>query len=319
MVRILIGLLLATGWPAARAAVPFETAADVYLAAAVRDQIRPSLATMPAHVRQMFASDGSALSPEQLGALDTAAKRSFRIDVFEPSAIAAFAKGLDAASAAKAATFLESDIGRRMVADDVALAALPEATIDQVMDGSLAAPSTPQRDALVERLERAAQSTESTVRVFIGLGEAVAAGTAVGSGLDPAAVGRRAHASGEAGRAELEAKLRVSMRRMLAYGYRDMSDADLKRLLAFLESPAGKRYVEAYDAAMGAGFDAMGRRCGERLGESLRELAMAKADARAIGMPGDAGAAPAAPPAPTGAEPPPTPGLPPTTTPPSQP
>ena len=60
-----------------------------------------------------------------------------------------------------------------------------------------------------------------------------------------------------------------------------MSDSDLKHLLAFLESPAGKRYVTAYNASMGAGFDAMGRRSGEQLGESLRELAQAQLDAPA--------------------------------------
>jgi hypothetical protein len=66
------------------------------------------------------------------------------------------------------------------------------------------------------------------------------------------------------------------MRRFLAYSYRDLSDSELKRLLSFLESPAGVRYVTAYNASMGAGFDAMGKRTGERLGESLRELAQAK-------------------------------------------
>ena len=45
---------------------------------------------------------------------------------------------------------------------------------------------------------------------------------------------------------------------------------------SFLQSPAGVRYVKAYNASMGAGFDAMGKRTGERLGESLREIAQAK-------------------------------------------
>jgi hypothetical protein len=68
------------------------------------------------------------------------------------------------------------------------------------------------------------------------------------------------------------------MRRFLAYSYRNLSDSDLKHLLAFLESPAGARYVTAYNAAMGAGYDAMGKRTGEQLGESLRELAQAQFD-----------------------------------------
>ncbi len=298
MIRVLSCLLLAGAWQAAQAAVPFEAAADLYQAAAVRGQVRPALATMPKHIRQMFTvSGGEHLTDVQLGALDAAAKRGFRIDVFEPSAIEAFAHNLDPATVAKAQAFLASALGRQMVADDVALAALGEANIDEVMSGALAAPTTPRRDALIERLERAAMSTESTVQVFLSMGEAVAVGTAVGSGLDPGAVRERARKSVDATRAGLEQNMRESMRRLMAYGYRDMSDADLEHVLKFLESAPGKRYVTAYNAAMDAGFDAMGRRCGERLGESLRELAMAQADARAVGTPADP-ATPAAPPPP---------------------
>jgi hypothetical protein len=104
----------------------------------------------------------------------------------------------------------------------------------------------------------------------------VAVGTAIGSGLDQKSIAERAKKSGDAGRAELEDSMRVPMRRFLAYSYRDLSDSELKHLLSFLQSPAGVRYVAAYNASMGAGFDAMGKRTGERLGESLRELAQAK-------------------------------------------
>jgi hypothetical protein len=108
------------------------------------------------------------------------------------------------------------------------------------------------------------------------MGQAVAIGTAIGSGLDQQSVAERAQKSGEASRAGLEQDMRAPMRRFIAYSYRDLSDSDLKHVLAFLESPAGAHYVSAYNAAMGAGYDAMGRRTGEQLGESLRELAQAK-------------------------------------------
>ena len=165
-----------------------------------------------------------------------------------------------------------------MVAADVAAATLGEANIDKVMNGELAAPSTPKRDAIFEKLERATHSTESTVQIFLSMGQAVAVGTAIGSGLDPKSVAERARKSGEASRAGLEEDMRLPMRRFLAYSYRNLSDSDLKHLLGFLESPAGKRYVTAYNASMGAGFDAMGKRTGEQLGESLRELAQAQFD-----------------------------------------
>jgi hypothetical protein len=108
------------------------------------------------------------------------------------------------------------------------------------------------------------------------MGTAVAQGAAIGSGMDPGPVGERARKSGEASRADFEQSMRLPMRRYLAYSYRDLSDADLKGLLAFLQSTSGKRYVAAYTAALDAGFNAMGKRCGEQLGESLRELAIAQ-------------------------------------------
>ena len=188
----------------------------------------------------------------------------------------ALAANLDQATVTKTDAFLVSDLGRRMVAADVATATLDEPTIDKIMKGDVAIPSTPKRDHLFDKLEHASRSTESTVQIFISMGQAVAIGTAVGAGTDSAAIAEQARKTGEAGRAGLEENMREPLRRYLAYSYRDLSDADLKHLLGFLESPTGKRYVSAYIASLGAGFDAMGRRCGEHLGESLRELAQAQ-------------------------------------------
>jgi hypothetical protein len=243
----------------------------------------------------MFERDSSVkLSAEELAAVTAAAERGFRIDVFETPALSILAQNLDASTVAKSQAFLSSDLGKRMVADDVASASMGQENIEKVMSGEISAPSTPKRDAVIEKLEKAARSTESTVDVFLSMGEAVAVGTAIGSGLDQASIAERAKKSGDAGRAELEDSMRASMRRFLAYSYRNLSDSDLKHLLSFLESPAGVRYVTAYNASMGAGFDAMGKRTGERLGESLREIAQAK-----LQQPARDAAAPDSPPSPS--------------------
>lgn len=274
MVRFVVLMCLAVNASAADSTVDIETAAKIYQEAAIRDQVRASLGAMPEHIRQLFASDSSAkLSETQLAAVTAAAERGFRIDVFEAPALQAFAQHLDAATVTKTEAFLTSDVGRRMVSADVAVAALGEANIDKVMNGEVTAPSTPKRDLIFDKLERATHSTESTVDIFLGMGQSVAVGTAVGSGLDPVAVAERAHQSGEASRAGMEENMRLPMRRFMAYGYRGLSDSDLKHVLSFMESTHGKRYVLAYNASMGAGFGAMGRRTGEQLGESLRELA----------------------------------------------
>jgi hypothetical protein len=293
MYRFAILMLLSPGVYAAQP-VDIETAAKIYQEAATREQVRASLESMPAHIRQLFSADGAAqLSDRQLELVTAAAKRGFRIDVFETPALGALAANLDAATVKKTEAFLLSDLGRRMVTADIGTAALEEPKIDKIMNGELAAPSTPRRDALFDKLEHALRSAESTVQIFLSMGQAVAIGTAVGSGRDAAAATESARKSGEASRPGLEQSMREPLRRYLAYSYRDLSDADLKHLLAFLESSPGKRYVSAYAASLRAGFDAMGRRCGEQLGESLRELAQAQLDVPTAGPPPPAIAAPA--------------------------
>jgi hypothetical protein len=264
----------------AQAGVPpvdMDTAAQLYQEAAIREQVRASLGSMPAQIRKLFQGNTSTpLTDAQLEAVNLAATHAFRIDVFDAPALSAFAANLDADTLKKAEAFLETDAGKQMVAAELGLASLSDADADKVMDGDLSAPSAPQRNALFEKLERAERASESTVMILLTMGTAVATGTAVGSGMDPGPVEQRTRKSGEASRQSMEENLREPMRRYLAYGYRDVSDADVKRALSFLQSTAGKQYISAYLASLGAGFYAMGRRCGEQLGESLRELAMAQ-------------------------------------------
>jgi hypothetical protein len=264
----------------AQAGVPpvdMDTAAQLYQEAAIREQVRASLGSMPAHIRKLFQGNTSTpLTESQLQAVDRAATRAFRIDVFDAPALSAFAANLDVDTLKKAEAFLATEAGKQMVAAELGLASLSDAEADKIMNGDISAPSTPQRHAMFEKLERAERSSESTVQILLSMGTAVAAGTAVGSGMDPGPVEQRARKSGEASRQSMEENLREPMRRYMAYGYREVSDADLKQVLSFLQSTAGKQYISAYLASLGAGFYAMGRRCGEQLGESLRELAIAQ-------------------------------------------
>jgi hypothetical protein len=277
MFRLAFLLSLAATANAAIAPVDIDTAAQLYQAAAIREQVRASLGSMPGHIRKLFQGNTSTpLSDKQLAAVNVAAIRAFRIDVFEAPALSAFAANLDADTLKKAEVFLVSDAGKRWVAADVGLASLSDDETDKIMNGDITAPSTAQRNVLFEKLERAERSSESSVQILLTMGTAVALGTAVGSGMDPGPVEERARKSGEASRQTLEDSMREPMRRYMAYGYRDLSDADLKRVLSFLQSTAGKQYISAYMASLGAGFYAMGRRCGEQLGESLRELALAQ-------------------------------------------
>ncbi len=277
MIRLVLMLLFATGVHAAVPPVDIETAAGLYHDAAIREQVRASLGTMPDQIRRLFEGDNAArLSEQQLAAVTAAAERGFRLDVFEAPALNALAANLDAATVKKASAFFAGDVGKRMVAADLALATQPQDKINKIMSGEITAPSTPQRDALFVKIDRASKATDSAVQVFLTMGSAVAVGTAVGAGTDPEPAAARSRQAGEASRAALAQNMHEPLLRYLTYGYRDLSDAELKAILAFFESTAGQQYVVASGASMRAGFDAMGRRCGEQLGESLRELAMAQ-------------------------------------------
>jgi len=305
MVRHLTLLLLCAGAAnayAAGSAVDIDTAAQVYLAAGIRQQVRASLGEMPAKMRQMFTAQTSAkLSAPQLAAVTAAAEKGFQIAVFEPPALAAMAANLDPLTVKKSLAFLASGAGARMVKADIALAELDEATIDKVANGTITAPSTPRRDALFKELEAAAQSTGSAVQIYLGIGRSLAIGTALGSGMDLETARQRVAKTDTAADSQaLAQSLQVPLGRYLAYGYRGLRDADLRKLLSFLQSASGKVYVKAYTAAMSAGFEAMAQHSGERIGESWRELAEARvADAELL-LP-QAAHAPASAPAPVAA------------------
>ena len=258
---------------AAPPSVTIDAAGRLYLAAGMREQVSASLDGMPQKLRRMFVSESQGkLDAARLSAVTAAAKHTFRIDVFEPSALAAFAAHLDPATVESTLAFLASPTGRRMVAADVALAKLDPAATDAVANGKVAAPATPQRAALFQRIAAVTRATDSAAEVYMTMGRSLAVGKAMGYGLDlkdaRASVGKKTPPP-----ADLLSSLVVPLERYVAYDYRDLSDADLRNMLAFFDSAAGKTYVNASIEALVAGYRSMSRRCGERIGESWREIA----------------------------------------------
>jgi hypothetical protein len=148
MLRFVLLLAFAADVHAAAGVVDIDSAAEVYQDAAIRAQVRASLGAIPQQIRRLFEADAqSKLSTEQLAAVTAAANRGFRIDVFEAPALAVLASNLDPVTVKKTEAFLGSDLGKRMVAADVAVSSLDQAEIDKVMNGEVSIATTPQRDA----------------------------------------------------------------------------------------------------------------------------------------------------------------------------
>src|SRR5271154_2985960 len=70
MFRFALLMLMSTGLYAAESPVDIETAAKIYQDAGMREQVRASLGSMPARIRQLFSADTAAqLSDLQLDAV----------------------------------------------------------------------------------------------------------------------------------------------------------------------------------------------------------------------------------------------------------
>ena len=83
--------------------VDIDSAAQLYQEAAIREQVRASLPSMPGQIRKLFQGNTSTpLTDSQLDAVNLAATRAFRIDVFEAPALSAFAANLNADTLKKA-------------------------------------------------------------------------------------------------------------------------------------------------------------------------------------------------------------------------
>src|ERR1700719_3653590 len=198
MFRFAFLLCVAATANAAIVPVDIDTAAQLYQAAAIREQVRATLGSMPGHIRKLFQGNTSTpLTDKQLAAVNVAAIRAFRIDVFEAPALSAFAANLDADTVKKSEAFLESDVGKRWEEADVALASLSDEETDKIMNGDITTPLTTQRNVLFDKLERADRSSESTVQILLTMGRAVALGAADGPGMDPGPVEERARKAGE--------------------------------------------------------------------------------------------------------------------------
>ena len=284
MGRFAVLLLLASRLHAAESAVDIDTAAKIYQAAAVREQVRASLGRDAGAIAPAIRAE---TSPRKLSDSNSRRSRPPRSAAFASTCSRrlrsrALAENLDPPTVAKVQAFLASDLGRRMVAADVAEAR--GGRRDQRQDHerrSRGALDAEARRAVRETGARDPRSTESPVQIYLSHGRGRGHRYRHRLRPGPESVAERRARNGEASRAELEESMRVPMRKILAYRYRTLSDCGS-------QAHAGVSGVARREAlrdrlqrlAWGRVSDAMGRRTGEQLGEALREMAQAQARAR---------------------------------------
>ena len=258
-------------YPAAEADVDAATAAQVYAAAETREQMRPAYKAMPAQMRKIFAMRGS-FTEERLAAVEIATEASFREEIFEPTVLISLATNLDPGTASKTLEFLGGSLGRRLMAAQIAIARLDQSDADKIMLGETEVSSTPQRDAIITQIEQAAKTAETTAAIFMTMEQGVLDGSILGTGKKVPPENERLRKEKEARRIEIESQMREPLRRLLAYGYRDLSNDELAQILDFIQSTEGRNYIQAYFVALQAGYEAMGKSCGIEIAKKWRAI-----------------------------------------------
>ena len=102
-------------------------------------------------------------------------------------------------------------------------------------------PPTPARLALIHRLERAADVTESSAMILAGVGAAIRRAAAPLGG--PAVIPTRAADGQAALRSPTDEHFRLGVMLSLLFAYVELGDADLGRYVSFLESTTGRWFT----------------------------------------------------------------------------
>ena len=121
------------------------------------------------------------------------------------------------------------------------------------------------------RLATAVHAGEATASTVIDMTAAIIYGAASASRLPPPGLLDTLRAGVRAERSGLEQSLGEDAARHYAYAYRSLSDAELDLYVAFLDSPAGRRYSEASMHAVDGALTRASLDAGKRLGEDSHD------------------------------------------------
>jgi hypothetical protein len=133
-------------------------------------------------------------------------------------------------------------------------------------------PPTPERRALVERLDRATGTSELAVDVQAVLSEAILSGINQSLPFERRMAPGDIEAAVEAARSELEEEARGELRLTFLLTYRESSDAELRGYVEFLESENGRSLSRAIVDSLRVALDDAAGRLRQAISDRAREL-----------------------------------------------
>lgn len=256
---------------AARAEAPDAAGVDELMRkSGLAAQVAGAHEEIKAGAREASAGDSRngapALSALDMSRFEAAADKAFAPQAMHATVAAELSRRLSSGDVAELVAWLDSDLGARITREEEEASSPQEAIQDPAQARERLAKVTPARLKALERLVDAVGADQHNFEIAAQMTAAMVYAMAAVQSSDP-------ESAAEAVRARMEARRNVMMgyyRQMaLAYAaraYRDFSDAELERYIAFNRMPAAKRFNEAsthgFERALVAGCLELGRYLG---------------------------------------------------------
>lgn len=241
----------------------------------IRSGLSVQLRSLPGQMEADIKRARSKVDGKLIAALVSASAVAFQPDLLQSDMTAALGKKLTVPEMNAALVWLESPAGQRVTrAEELASAAFDEQHLAAYTRSLGKRPLPAARREMLSSLV----TTTNAIQSALAVQEAMALGVAVGMDtLQPPE------------RRQGEARLRQRVRQMIpadkvqaalaqelplvyAYTYRNVSDADLRDYVRFLESAAGRRYQDGMTAAFVEGLGRASLRVGELVAQQQRQI-----------------------------------------------
>ena len=238
------------------------------------------LAQIEPGVQQGIAqSDGQMrqLNDEQLGHLRDAASYAYGADRLRKAMRADLAATLPTSDAEQALQFLATDLGRRVTALEEAAASPADSDRIEAIASEAAAALTPARRQLIQRMVKATGIVDVAASIVINQQLGVMRGFAFYSGRADSSTTDDAKTRMDSYREQMIGALAPRLTAHAAVIYGPLSEEELVRYVAFLESPVGLTISRVTSAALDRVLAAAAFDLGRRIGDAVKP-----ADAKSI-------------------------------------
>lgn len=189
------------------------------------------------------AQQGGSLPPELTQKVQRAAAQAYNSNNIKQRVRQQLRQQLSVKDIKQLMEWLKSDTGRKITQAEEK-ASTPQAIAEAMRTGSSIQVSA-QRQQLFKQLDQATDMSQNNIDIAMFTAVAVSTGMVAGLPVEQRPPHAQIQASIEQMRPNMTAAMRQQLQLMLAYTYRNISDAELNRYIDFYQSRSGQQYNRA--------------------------------------------------------------------------